>query len=410
MDPRAPAPTAAAARWLLPAGAIALGLPAIILRLAEPDLPVLLETGLFGLGILSAAFLLGAAAEASQHDIPKALGIAVLAFVAVLPEYAVDLVFAWRAADDPEQGQFAVANMTGGNRLLVGVGWPMVLLVFYLRRNGLHLALPRSISLEIAVLGVATVYSFVIPLKGTITLIDTLIFCSLLAYYLVRSARSPKEAPLAGGPAEMVAQLTPWRRRTVVALLFAYAAIAIIAAAEPFADGLIATGSKLGVDEFLLVQWVAPLASESPEFFVAAYLVWRGAAASGMTALISSKVNQWTLLIGSIPVAFAVSGGRLAAFPLDGRQSDEIFLTAAQSLFAVLVIVDRRFSAREAGILFVLFAAQFLLTDSSVRIGFAIVYLVLAALLLVRRRRLVRDTLRDQVRPPPRATVEPEVR
>ena len=410
MDPRAPAPTAAAARWLLPAGAIALGLPAIILRLAKPDLPVLLETGLFGLGILSAAFLLGAAAEASQHDIPKALGIAVLAFVAVLPEYAVDLVFAWRAADDPEQGQFAVANMTGGNRLLVGVGWPMVLLVFYLRRNGLRLALPRAISLEIAVLGVATVYSFVIPLKGTITLIDTLIFCSLLAYYLVRSARSPKEAPLAGGPAEMVAQLTPWRRRTVVALLFAYAAIAIIAAAEPFADGLIATGSKLGVDEFLLVQWVAPLASESPEFFVAAYLVWRGAAASGMTALISSKVNQWTLLIGSIPVAFAVSGGRLAAFPLDGRQSDEIFLTAAQSLFAVLVIVDRRFSAREAGILFVLFAAQFLLTDSSVRIGFAIVYLVLAALLLVRRRRLVRDTLRDQVRRSPRATVEPEVR
>ena len=410
MDPRAPTPTAAAARWLLPAGAIALGLPAIILRLAKPDLPVLLETGLFGLGILSAAFLLGAAAEASQHDIPKALGIAVLAFVAVLPEYAVDLVFAWRAADDPEQGQFAVANMTGGNRLLVGVGWPMVLLVFYLRRNGLRLALPRAISLEIAVLGVATVYSFVIPLKGTITLIDTLILCSLLAYYLVRSARSPKEAPLAGGPAEMVAQLTPWRRRTVVALLFAYAAIAIIAAAEPFADGLIATGSKLGVDEFLLVQWVAPLASESPEFFVAAYLVWRGAAASGMTALISSKVNQWTLLIGSIPVAFAVSGGRLAAFPLDGRQSDEIFLTAAQSLFAVLVIVDRCFSAREAGILFVLFAAQFLLTDSSVRIGFAIVYLVLAALLLVRRRRLVRDTLRDQVRRSPRATVEPEVR
>ena len=410
MDPRAPTPTAAAARWLLPAGAIALGLPAIILRLAKPDLPVLLETGLFGLGILSAAFLLGAAAEASQHDIPKALGIAVLAFVAVLPEYAVDLVFAWRAADDPEQGQFAVANMTGGNRLLVGVGWPMVLLVFYLRRNGLRLALPRAISLEIAVLGVATVYSFVIPLKGTITLIDTLILCSLLAYYLVRSARSPKEAPLAGGPAEMVAQLTPWRRRTVVALLFAYAAIAIIAAAEPFADGLIATGSKLGVDEFLLVQWVAPLASESPEFFVAAYLVWRGAAASGMTALISSKVNQWTLLIGSIPVAFAVSGGRLAAFPLDGRQSDEIFLTAAQSLFAVLVIVDRHFSAREAGILFVLFAAQFLLTDSSVRIGFAIVYLVLAALLLVRRRRLVRDTLRDQVRRSPRATVEPEVR
>ena len=45
-----------------------------------------------------------------------------------------------------------------------------------------------------------------------------------------------------------------------------------LAAAEPFAEGLVQTGETLGIDEFLLVQWLAPLASEAPEFLVAALL------------------------------------------------------------------------------------------------------------------------------------------
>ena len=92
---------------------MAMGLPAIILRLAGIDTSPEVAVAVLGLGILSAAFLLGAASEASQHDIPASLSLALLAFVAVLPEYAVGLLFAWRAGTDPEQAQFAVANMTG---------------------------------------------------------------------------------------------------------------------------------------------------------------------------------------------------------------------------------------------------------------------------------------------------------
>ena len=83
----------------------------------------------------------------------------------------------------------------------------------------------------------------------------------------------------------------------------------IIASAEPFAHGLVETGQKLNVSEFLLIQWIAPLASESPEVLVAALLAWRGRAAAGMGALISSKVNQWTLLIGTLPIAFMIGSG-----------------------------------------------------------------------------------------------------
>mgnify|MGYP003335434889 CR=1 FL=1 len=51
--------------------------------------------------------------------------------------------------------------------------------------------------------------------------------------------------------------------------LFALAAVVILLCAEPFAESLVASGSELGIDQFLLVQWLAPLASEAPEFIVA---------------------------------------------------------------------------------------------------------------------------------------------
>jgi cation:H+ antiporter len=319
--------------------------------------------------------LLGGASEAAQHDIPPSLSIAVLAFVAVLPEYAIDLLFAWRAADDPEQARFAIANMTGGNRLLLGVGWSAVLLA-YIARNKFVLGHPSRV-LEL------------------INLIVSAVLLLIFGTYLYRAARQPVETPEIGGPAEMVTQLPRWRRRVVIIGLFAFSAGVIVASAEPFADGLIALGESIGVDEFLLVQWLAPLASESPEFLAAMYLVWRGAARYGMTALISSKVNQFTLLIASLPIAFSISGGTLDGLPMDGRQQGEVLLTAAQSLFGIMLVLDKRMSLGAGVILLSLFLAQFALTDSTVRLGFAVVYLVLAGGLLLRRYRLIPDVVRE---------------
>ena len=47
-----------------------------------------------GAGIFGAAFLLSWASEVAQLDITRALALAVLALIAVLPEYAVDVYFA----------------------------------------------------------------------------------------------------------------------------------------------------------------------------------------------------------------------------------------------------------------------------------------------------------------------------
>lgn len=392
------------ATWLPIAVTMAVGLPAIYVRVTRPDLSPGVETAIFGLGILSAAFILGVAAEAAQVDIPRSLALAFLAFIAVLPEYAVDLYFAWRAGEDPIYAHYAVANMTGGNRLLIGIGWPVVLLLFWLKGRDRELVLPRHVSLEVAVLAVATIYSFSIPLKGDISLVDSVVLLTLFVFYLWWASRHPVEEPDLAGPAEAVGALPKWRRRIVVLGLFAFSGGVILVSAEPFAEGLILVGEEFGVDEFLLVQWLAPLASESPEFLAVAYLVWRGAAAAGMTAIISSKVNQWTLLIATLPIVYAISLGEIEPLPMDARQVEEVFLTAAQSAFAVMLIVGLRLSPRRAIPLLLLFMGQFVVSifearsafayAMEVRYGFAYTYLALAAVMVIVERRHIPSLIR----------------
>src|SRR5947209_9375183 len=79
--------------------ALAIIAPGIIVRFATHDLSAALQAFLYGLAIVGAAFLLSWAAEAAQMDISAGLAIAVLAFIAVLPEYAVDLVFARKGGE-----------------------------------------------------------------------------------------------------------------------------------------------------------------------------------------------------------------------------------------------------------------------------------------------------------------------
>lgn len=141
--------------------------------------------------------------------------------------------------------------------------------------------------------------------------------------------------------------------------MFLFAAGAIIANAERFCEGLVGTGQVFGVNEFLLVQWLAPLASEAPEFVVAIMFALRARAGLALGSLLSAKLNQWTLLVGMIPAVFALSHGSLEhPMPMSDVQMQEIFLTAAQSVLAVLMLVSLRLSLWQAALLFGLFAGQ----------------------------------------------------
>jgi len=374
--------------------AVLVAVPAYGLRFAGFAAPVELATLLFGMAIVGAAFAISWAAEAAERDVPRALALIVVALLALMPEYAVDIVFAYKAGQDPTFAPYAVANMTGSNRLLLGLGWPMVALVAWVFGGHRLLRLDKGSGLPLAFLAIATLYAFTLPLRAGISPIDTLVLFALFIAYAMLAARQEAHEPELVGPAATIGALPTMQRRLVILALFAFAGLTIILSAESFAEGLVHSGEQLGIDEFLLVQWLAPLASEAPEFLIAGLLAFRGKGSAGLGLLLSGEVNQWMLLVGSLPLAYSISSGHLATLPLDPRQVGEVLLTASMSMFGVAVLASLSLALMEATLLAVLFMAQLVLGGflraglhssdmASAELGwFSLLYLLLSAVFL----------------------------
>jgi cation:H+ antiporter len=304
--------------------------------------------------------------------------------------------------------------MTGANRLLIGLGWAAVVFIAWYRwrkrgRRIEKVTLKRSHSVELSYLAVASAYSLTLPLKHSITLIDGAILVTIFILYTIRVSKGPTEEPHLVGPSRYVGSLPQTLRRIVVVAMFVIAGGIILLCAEHFAEALVATGQNLGVSEFFLVQWVAPLASEAPELLVACLFAWRLNTDAGLGALVSSKVNQWTLLVGTLPMVFAIASGSLHGLPIESNQREELLLTAAQSVFAVAVLASLSISVKEAWALFGLFWAQFVISavvpDSAhgyELIALSGLYILLAAWVLLRDRGRIRGLLRDGLRTPHR--------
>ena len=403
------------------ASALAATLPAMTVRVLRLDAAHVTLVVIYGIAVVGAAFVLSWAAETAQMDISAGLAIAAIAFVAVLPEYAVGVVFArhggeafrhFGAACGPHGTaeppcSLALANMTGGNRLLIGVGWSMVvgLAWWRWRKRGVKardVTLERSHSVELGYLAIATAYSLTLPLKKTVTLVDAAVLVVVFVLYTIRISKAPSSEPELVGPAKYLATFSPAARRAAVGVLFAVAAGVILISAEPFADALVATGTQFGISQFFLVQWIAPLASEAPELLIAGLYAWRLNTNAGLGTLVSSKVNQWTLLVGTLPIVFSITGGTLHGLPLRPEPREELLLTAAQSVFAVAVLASLSISMREAQALFVLFWVQFVLGSvlpehlhAANRIGASIVYVLFGVAILVRDRERLGRLLRE---------------
>jgi cation:H+ antiporter len=383
--------------------ALLLAAPAVILGASGARLGPLLDSALFGAGLLGAGFLLSWGAEAAEEQVSRGLALAGLALVTVLPEYAVDLYYTLQAGRLPgsEYAQYAAANMTGANRLLIGVAWPLIALIYWRRAGRGAVLLRPENRVEVAFLGLAGVYAFAIVLKGRIDLWDTAALGAIFAAYLVRLSRLPRGAggddddEEEVGPAAALAALPPRRQWAAIAALTVGAAAIILLVAAPFAEALVGAGAALGVSRFLLIQWVAPLAGEAPEIIITILFTLALRPTAALGALVSDKINQWTLLVGMIPLIYSLGAGGVGALPLDARQREEFFLTAAQTLFAVALLLTLRLDLRGAGALLGLFAAQLALgfvfrADEPAAItaltAMAWLYLALAAALCVTRR------------------------
>ena len=380
--------------WIL--GFMALGAPAFVLRFSGIHLDPIVTALVFGIGIVGGAFLLSWAAEVAQIDISASFAIAILALIAVLPEYAIESILAWKAGasfdvvtrEITPRMQLVAANVTGSNRLLIGLGWSLVILIFWIKRRR-ALDLRGYMALEMVMLIAATAVSFLIFFMGQVHVILAGVLIAMYLFYLWASSTRESEEPELIGVALFIGSLPARQRRAIVVALFIYAAAVILVAAEPFVESLVEAGSSLGIDEFILIQWIAPLASESPEIIIAILFSLRANPLAGITVLISASVIQLTLLIGSIAVIFSLSVGQVESFPLDSRQLAEFLLMSAVSVFAILLIAPRRISWKGGLTLLALFAVHLFFVDTSQRLIFAYIYLGLAVgLVIVNPRRL----------------------
>jgi cation:H+ antiporter len=428
---RGPVPLALAIVACLPGAYLGL---AGLFHLAHPELTPPLQALTYGVAVIGAAFVLAWAAEAAQLDVSASLAIGVLALIAVLPEYAVGFVFAWKGGNDFAQYGYAcqapdaegtsncalvLANMTGANRLLIGIGWSMIVFIAYWqwrRRGERHdgVTMERSKAVELAYLSLACAYCLTLPLKRSVTLIDAVILVSIFIAYTLRISKAPQTHPDLIGPAAWIGDMSKRARRASVLGMFAFAGIVILLVAEHFAESLVETGTELGVSEFLLVQWLAPLASEAPELLVVALYAWRLKTSEALTAVVSSKINQWTLLVGTLPLVFAIASGGLHGLPVEPTQRQELLLTAAQTVFAVAILVNLSISLREAFALFGLFWAQFILgaivppsAKGTELLILSAVYIALGVWILARKHGDFRHLLRDGFRTP-YSELEPE--
>jgi cation:H+ antiporter len=396
-------PTTSRAPWrILTRSAVitaAFIVPALVVRIAGLHPNPVAALLIYGAAVVAASFLLAWAAETAQIDVSGGLAIAVLAVIAVLPEYAVDLYYAYKSGHVPEYTQYAAANMTGSNRLLMGLGWPVVVLVGIVvarKRGGgkpTGVALEPGNRLELGFLLIAGMVAFLIPATGHIHLVLGLALLGWFGFYLYKLSHGEIEEPDLVGTAAALGHLPDRGRRIAVIGLFAMSCVVILLCAAPFADNLVAAGTQLGIDRFLLVQWLAPLASEAPEFIVATIFASRGKGTAAIATLISSKVNQWTLLIGSLPVSHLLGGGGLS-LALDSRQVEEVLLTATQTLMGVALILALRFQRATALALLVLFVAQFPINSTQGRLVLCGIYAAVALAGLIINRRHLAPTVR----------------
>ena len=324
--------------------------------------------------ILLSAFLVAWGAEAAQFLISQGLALAILAWLQTLPEFAVEAVIAWEAGGNPERTHLAIANLTGAIRLLLGLGWPMIYFVFALssRRRGdpawATIKLHPEHAVEVIGLIPPLLYFIVIVWKQTMSWIDAIVLLALYVAYLIVLLRHPPQGAEALADTSRVAQWAyrqrGWRQKAAVCGLFAAGGVLLYGTARPFLESMLAVAAAVGVSQFVLVQWVAPFLSEFPEK-VSAFLWARRVTHAPMALMnmVSSNINQWTVLAAMIPLVYGYSHfrhtGTWADFPFDSAQRLEIILTLLQTGLGMVVLANMEFDWFDASALFVLWAVQF---------------------------------------------------
>jgi cation:H+ antiporter len=321
--------------------------------------------------IVVSALMIAWAAESAQFFMAQGFALAILAWMQTLPEFAVEAVFAWH-----QQTPLLLANLTGALRLLTGFGWPVIYFtaaVSHRRRTGKPLGgirLDEHHSVEVIGLLVPLLYIAVIAAKGSLTIYDAVVLILIYTAYLVILTKLPPEGTDSIEELEVIPRTIVKSRRpvriAVITTLFVAGGFAVFYVAEPFVGSLLSIAAVFGVPSFILVQWVAPIVSEFPEMASTVYFARSADRASmALMNMVSSNINQWTLLVAMLPVVYSISLGGPAAIVLTPQQRLELLMTLGQALVGMMFLINMQLAWWEATVLFVLFFVPFAHPDAA---------------------------------------------
>jgi cation:H+ antiporter len=375
------------------AGAAACTGPGLLVRFSGGAASYPIQLVAYGAAVVAAAFLLAWACEAAQVDFANGLVVAAVAFVAILPEFVVELHFAFRGS-----AEYVTANLTGASRLLLGfcVAMPVAMTLLPARWRPPPLGrieVEPAQRLDLTIIALAALWALRAVIAGRLTLLDSVFLISLYALYLRRAAQSEGDSPPPMGVAAQLAELPKAQRRRWVGGLMLFAAAVILLTAVPFGDAVLGTGGLVGISPYLVLQWLVPIATETPELVVAVVLLLHGRGGQSIAVLLAGAVSQYTLALGTLPLAYRAGAG-VGPLPLRPREQIELLLTMGVALYAVAALVTLRLGRGDAALMFVLFSAQFLLPTGLTRFVIALIFTALAVDILVAERGLLRPMLR----------------
>jgi cation:H+ antiporter len=364
----------------------------MVVQLSGHLLPVQLAALGLGVGLIGAAFMLAWAADAGEAVFSGGLVLAAVALVGVLPEFIIEVHFAFI-----QQAELVTANLTGATRLLLtcAVALPL-LVVLRARRRGdgaeaFRLASPRR--LELGILLVTAIFAVQIVAKGSLTVLDGILMLGLYVVYARHVQGTPGEEPAVVGVSAGLLTLPAQQRRPAVAGLILLAAAVVVLVANPFAKALLESGTRVGIDPYLMIQSVVPFATEAPELVVVAVLVSNRRPAQGLALLLASSVSQWTLGMGALPVAFLAGGGGMS-LPLAAREQLEMGFTMSLTLFVVAALATLRPERVDAVLVAVVFVLQLMYPTPFMRFAASFVLFIFAVDLFASRWRYVGPMIR----------------
>ncbi|MEE9552837.1 MAG: hypothetical protein V3W18_00965 [candidate division Zixibacteria bacterium] len=346
--------------------------------------------------IILAALVIAWGAESAQFLVSQAFALTILALIQTLPEFAVEGVIAWNAGQSPTMTNIGLmtANFTGAIRLLVGLGWPLIFtttVIFNFKRKKkfeiAQITLESEHAVEVTGLFVAALYAFIIVIKGSLNILDSVILIAMYVIYVMFLLKLPPRDAEKIDELEFVPRYILTRKKITRNILiwscFILGGTGIMLVAGPFLESALGLSFVMGVPAYMMIQWLAPFLSEFPEKISAFY--WAKSVTKAPMALmnmVSSGIAEFTLLIAIIPIVFGISLGSITTINFDWSHRAEILLTATQAVLGVIILSKMSLKWFEVVGLFTLWSSQILYQFqlSKIHLPFALDSLVQAGL------------------------------